>query len=246
MHFNLEKHPLKSYRKPTIDPEQPHLFKSGSKAAKEAGDKAEERILQLLKDEFHDDAKYLTNSYFETGNYIPEYYVYEMAQIDNLTITKRGVFPIEVKYLDDNKYKRLVGSSFSKNWYKVNLRGSKSKETNGLKQNSRHAALIREILEFENISCPVYPITVVCGLSRDKIAVQHILNDVLVDEDELIDMIRYLMNRSDVDDVDISRVYRILKSWRCILHGVEKIHLVFVKCCQGIRFYSKCERSTFC
>lgn len=101
--------------------------------------------------------------------------MYESMQIDHILITPKGVLVLEDKYIDDEKYLSVSGGALSKTWLLKKRFGSIS-ETNGLKQNYRHMQFIKEILNYIRLDIPVFQMTVIGGIVRDKIRVQQFID----------------------------------------------------------------------
>lgn len=246
--FNLDNHPLVCGRKPDLDPEQKGLLKQtkASKVKKELGDAFEKRVAEKIASEFPT-AELMNNTYFETGNYIQSLLLYESIQIDHILIREEGIFCIESKWLDDNKYLQISGGALSKTWTLKTKRGTNNSDNNGLKQNYRHKRFIEELLKYEGIDCPVYQVTVFGGINRNKIRVQHFMDANLVDEEELLDRINYISNRgkkSCVRKENIELIKRTLGKWVCDDPAIEIQHLVYVRHLNDKKLPKRCKKVT--
>lgn len=153
------------------------------------------------------------NVYFESGNYIDTLKIYESLQIDIIVITSVGVFCVEAKWLNDNNCVRLTGGALSKSWTLNTKKGTTNSEVNGLKQNYRHYKFLVELFEKEHIDCPIYQITVIGGLSRNKM--------------------KY---------VDKEAIVEIIKDWRCATQGIDILHMVYVRNIATKKLPIKCKK----
>lgn len=246
--FNLENHPRQCGRKPDLDPEQKGLLKRTkvSMAKKELGDAFERRVAEKLEQGFPT-AVLMNNVYFETGNYIQSLLLYESIQIDHILILEEGVFCVESKWLDDNKYLWVSGGALANKWTLKTRRGTNNYDNNGLKQNYGHMKFIEELFKYEGIDCPVYQMTVFGGIGRQKIKVQHFMDANLVDDEELIDRVNYIVGRvkkSCAKKVDVELIKRTLNKWVCDDTAVEIQHLVYVKHLYDKKLPKRCKRIT--
>ncbi len=237
--FNLDNHPNKVSRKADLDPEQAGLLRITKQfeEKKRTGDEFEENVSLKLKEV---EGYLFDNIYFETGNYISRLFLYESIQIDHILATREGVFCIEDKWLDDNKYVQISGGAQSNSWKLQKYKGTSTTEINGLKQNYRHKIFLDELFEFNGIEVPVYQITVIGGVLRDKIKMQQFIDANLVDEEELLDKINYLKSRNK-EEVNISKVKEIIEEWRCKDKAVEKQHLVYCRHIKDKKLPAKCK-----
>lgn len=228
--FNLSNHPKYGNRKSDLDPYQKGLLKITKKyeEKKVLGDNFEKELRENLERSFPDDVV-IWNVLFESGNYIDALKIYETLQIDIIVVTSVGVFCIEAKWLNNDKYTRVSGSAISKSWTLKTKKGTTNSDNNGLKQNYRHYKFLEEVFEQENIECPVYQITVVGGLERDKIAVQQFIDANLVDSNELVDRIAYIKKRNNTKHIDMKRVSEILDDWECTVPGADTLHIVYAR-----------------
>lgn len=241
--FNLSNHPKYGNRKPDLDPYQKGLLKITKKyeEKKALGDVFEKELCDILKKAFPDDTV-IWNVLFESGNYIDALKMYETLQIDIIVITSVGVFCIEAKWLNDDKYTRVSGSAISKSWTLKTKRGTSNSDNNGLKQNYRHYKFLEEVLAQENIDCPVYQITVIGGLERSKIGVQQFIDANLVDANELVDRIAYIKKRNQTKNVDIKHIAEILDDWECTVPGAEILHVVYARNISKKKLPARCKK----
>lgn len=246
--FNLDNHPKWCGRKPDLDPAQKGLLRRTkvSIAKKELGDAFEKRVAEKLVQGFPT-AVLMNNIYFETGNYIQSLLLYESIQIDHILILEEGVFCIESKWLDDNKYLRVSGGALANKWTLKTKRGTNNNDNNGLKQNYGHMKFIEELFKFEGIDCPVYQMTVLGGIRRHKIKVQQFMDANLVDDEELVDRVNYISSRvkkSYVKKVDVELIKQILSKWACDDTAVEIQHLIYVRHLHDKKLPKNCKKIT--
>lgn len=241
--FKLTNHPKYGRRKADLNPFQKGLIKETKKylEKKELGEKFEKKLIKLLSNAFPDDVV-IWNIIFESGNYIDSLKLYESLQMDILVVTSVGVFCIEAKWINNDKYSRLSGGALSKSWTLKTKRGTTNSEMNGLKQNYRHKQFLDEIFEKENVVCPVYQVTVIGDLERRKIAVQQFIDANLIDTDELIDRISYIKNRNKSVHIDINCVVNILKDWECNVEGADILHVVYARNIAKKRLPLRCKK----
>ena len=147
--------------------------------------------------------------------------------MDVLLLSTVGIFCIEAKWISNDKYTRLSGGALSNSWTLKTKRGTSNTENNGLKQNYGHVLFLRQLFEYVNIECPIYQITVIGNLDRDKIAVQQFIDANLVDEDEIIDRIKYIKERNNNKTIDVDKVEKIIRDWECNVPGKEILHVVY-------------------
>lgn len=246
--FNLDKHPMVCGRKPDLDPEQKGVLKrtKASKVKKELGDAFEQKVSERMAEVFPT-AELMNDTYFETGNYIQSLLLYESIQIDHILITEEGIFCIESKWLDDNKYLQISGGALAKTWTLKTKRGTNNSDNNGLKQNYRHMKFIEELLVYEGIECPVYQMTVIGGISRNKIKIQHFMDANLVDFEELVDRINYISQRAKKncsEKVDVKLVKSALEKWRCEDSAVKIQHLIYIRHLKDKKLPKRCKKIT--
>jgi len=230
--YELEKHPNIVGRKEMLDPNQSGLLvnRQVSIRKRESGERFESEISERIRKEFANGIL-INNAYFETGRYLNKLYLYESVQIDHILIADTAVFCIEDKYIDDSN-REISGNAHAKHWRVKNTRGKVTTETNGLKQNYGHLCLLKEIFEREGINIPIFQITVVGGLSREKIKVQQFIDANLISEDEVEDRINYLLDRRSNDpmeQIDVKKVFEVLQKWMCKFPEIEKLHLVYLR-----------------
>ena len=241
--FNLNNHPKNGRRKSDLDPFQKGLIKKTRKynEKKRLGDEFEEKICNLLRKEFSDDVV-ISDVIFESGNYIETLKVYESLQMDILLVTSVGLFCIEAKWISNAKYARLSGGTLSKHWTLKTIKGTRNSENNGLKQNYRHIQFLREVFNQEKINCPVYQITVIGDLNREKIAVQQFIDANLVTFDEIVDRVKYIKQRNKKKKVDVKRIEQILNDWKCTVPGSEILHIVYVRNIEKKKLPKRCKK----
>ncbi|MBE6100470.1 MAG: NERD domain-containing protein [Anaerovibrio sp.] len=228
--FNLKKHPNITKRRPDLDPYQKGLFKETKsyKLKKEAGDKFEKKVAARIIEAFPSD--YLMNDvYFETGNYCVPLLLYESMQFDHILLTPEGIFCIEDKWISNDYYKSISGGALSKSWVLTTYRGTKTSEPNGRKQNYGHKLFLEELFEYNGMSVPVYVITVIGNLSRDKIKVQQYIDDNLIDDKEIIKRIAYIRINSLYKSLDVKKASEILQNWQCKDEAVRIHHIVYLR-----------------
>lgn len=240
--IDLVNHPNFAGRKEDLDPNQPGLLKITKKheEKKKAGNAFEKYVSSQISNAFTD-AILLDDVYFETGVYNTKLCMYESMQIDHILITSKGVLVLEDKYIDDEKYLSVSGGALSKTWLLKKRFGSIS-ETNGLKQNYRHMQFIKEILNFIGLDIPVFQMTVIGGIVRDKIRVQQFIDANLVTEEEAIDRIAYLLKRQANMDVSTQKVLEELSKWICTVPNIEKSHIAFVRNKEKSRLPARCKK----
>lgn len=243
--YNFSNHPNFNTRHHDLDPNQKGLLKitAAYKKKKEAGDRFEKQISDMMQSAFNGNGDILLNNvYFETGNFVSEIHLYESLQLDHILISKEGIFCIEDKWLDDNKYVRISGNALAKTWTVKSKNGKNNKETNGLKQNFFHKDYLEKLLSYNKMPVPVFQITVVGGISREKINVQQFIDANLVDCNELIDRIKYIKKRNAGNDIDVGKVRELLEQWTCKDPAVEKQHIVYVRHITDLKLPKRCKK----
>lgn len=241
--FNLDKHPKFGKRRADLDPEQGGLLRITKKylEKKRLGDLFESHICKRLKEAFPED-EIIENIIFESGNYVEELKIYESLQMDVILVTTIGVICIESKWISNNKYARLSGGALSKCWTLKTNRGTSISEINGLKQNYGHIQFLKELFDVEKLDCPVYQMTVIGDLNRDKIRIQQFIDANLVDTTEMIDRINYIKNRNQSVCVDVKRAIAILRDWECKMPGKEELHIVYARNISKKKLPSRCKK----
>ena len=239
---DLLNHPNFVGRKADIDPNQPGLLKITEKykEKKKIGDEFEKKISLRIRNAFKDTIL-LDNIYFETGVYNSKLFIYESMQIDHILISSKGVFVIEDKFIDDRKYTSVSGGALSKTW-QLKKRVGYISETNGLKQNYRHMQFVKELFEYVGLDVPVFQMTIIGGIAREKIRAQQFIDANLVDEDEVVDRIAYLLNRQSDTGITVQNVEEELKRWICSVPDIEKSHIVFVRNKEKNRLPARCKK----
>lgn len=241
--FSLDSHPKFGGRRADLDPEQSGLLRISPKYKKnkELGDIFENQICELLKKNFPEDIV-IGNIIFESGNYIDSLLLYESLQMDVVLVTSCGVICIEAKWISNDKYVRLSGSALAKSWALKTRHGTVNSEINGLKQNYRHIQFLEELFDKENLKCPVYQMTVIGSLEREKIKVQQFIDGNLVDVDEIVDRIEYIKKRNRFIHIDVNKVLAVLRDWECKLPGKEKLHIVYARNISTKKLPARCKK----
>lgn len=240
--IDLWNHPNFTVRKEDLDPNQPGLLKITKKyeEKKTVGDAFEKDISARIRNAFAD-VILLDDVYFETGVYNTKLRMYESMQIDHILITPKGVLVLEDKYIDDGKYISVSGGALSKTW-SLKKRVGNTSETNGLKQNYRHMQFVKEILNHVGLDIPVFQMTIIGGIARDKIKVQQYIDANLVTEDEVIDRISYLLSRQIDMKTSLQKVFEEISKWICTVPDIEKSHIAFVRNRKKNRLPARCEK----
>lgn len=240
--IDLLNHPNFTKRIDDLDPNQPGLFKITKKyeEKKNAGDAFEKAVSSKIRSIFTD-VILLDNVYFETGIYNPKLCMYESMQIDHIMITSKGVFVLEDKYIDDGRYLSVSGGALSKTWSLKKRVGSIA-ETNGLKQNYRHMQFVQEIFKHVGLDIPVFQMTIIGGIARDKIRVQQYIDANLVTEDEVTDRILYLLKRQVNVEISPQKVFDEISKWICTVPDIEKSHIAFVRNREKNRLPARCKK----
>ena len=65
--------------------------------------------------------------------------------------------------------------------------------TNGVRQNRMHTQFTGELVEFLGINIPICGMTIIGDLDKSKIEVQQMLDDNLVMEEDMLDMVDYII-----------------------------------------------------
>lgn len=240
--IDLTNHPNIVGRKADLDPNQPGLLKFTKKyeEKKKVGDSFEKAVSLQISKEFPD-MILLNDVYFETGVYNKKLCMYESMQIDHLLITPKGILVIEDKYIDNAKYISVSGGALSKTWSLKKQIGNIS-ETNGLKQNYRHMQFIHELFDYVGMNVPVFQMTIIGGISRDKIRVQQFIDANLVTENEVVDRINYIFKEKQDIDVSIWRVKDELSKWICTVPDIEKSHIAYIRNKEKKKLPARCKK----
>lgn len=229
--FKPETHPHIKQRKLDLKPDQPGLLRESKvyRQKQKSGAEFEKKVSLLLKESFEEDVLY-DNVYFETGKYSNKLKIYQTIQIDHILISKQGVFCIEDKYLSNDTYKYISGGAQAKSWNTKKYPGKQgsSNETNGLRQNYYHLLFLKELFEYNGMDVPIFQMTVFGGIDHSKIKVQSFMDANPVDDTEIVDRIKYLKKRSEVE-IDVSKVCNVIKKWECTTDGHEKLHIVYIR-----------------
>lgn len=240
--IDLANHPNFAGRKADLEPNQPGLLKITKKheEKKKAGNAFEKNMSLQIRNAFTD-AILLDDVYFETGVYNTKLCMYESMQIDHIFITSKGVWVLEDKYIDDGKYLSVSSGALSKTWLLKKRVGSIS-ETNGLKQNYRHMQFVKEIFNYIGLDIPVFQMTIIGGIGRDKIRVQQFIDANLVTEDEAVDRMEYLLKRQVDMGISTQKVLKELSKWICTVPNIEKSHIAFVRNKEKNRLPARCKK----
>lgn len=231
--LKTENHPVLVGRRAQIDPYQPGLLrKSKSDILEKIGAEYEKKVVEKLRNYFAElDEKFLIfeNVYFETGEYSEKLKVYRTIQIDILIVTQRMIIPVEVKHISDACCKRITGGADSRTWNLIKNLG-RSRMTNGVRQNRMHVQFSEELVNFLGINIPVCGMTVVGDLDKNKIEVQQMLDDNLVVEDDMLDMIDYIIKtHATAEHYDVDEIGAKLENWICRTEGRDILHKFFLR-----------------
>ncbi len=239
--FNFLYHPFIVGRVEDLDPQQKGFLRSSKKhqIRKEEGDAFEKEVSEVLHQV--EDATLLDNVYYETGNFIPEIGVYESVQIDHILITPECVFVIEDKYLSDDKYLVLEFKGSNKTWTLKLYSGKKRRSMSGVFQNERHRQCLVEILEYHGIKdIPIVPVTVIGGLSYDKIHSKELGDAFCVTKENLFGLIcivrEYYGNSGKYIEVQ-----KAVEFFRCTDKDIERSHLYYCRHFKSKKMPKRCE-----
>ncbi len=240
-----ENHPVLKGRKAQLDPYQPGLLrKSKNDILEKIGAEYEKEIVEKLRNYFEKrDEKFLIfeNVYFETGEYSEKLKVYRTIQIDILIVTQKLIIPIEVKHLSDEYCKRITGGADSRTWNLIKNLG-RSRMTNGVRQNRMHTQFTGELVEFLGINIPVCGMTIIGDLDKNKIEVQQMLDDNLVVEDDMLDMIDYIIKtHSTAEHYDVDKIGTKLEKWICRTEGRDILHKFFLRNVKKNKLPARCK-----
>lgn len=240
--IDLTNHPNFVGRKEDLDPNQPGLLKFTKKyeEKKRVGDTFERTISSQISKSFPN-MFLLDDVYFETGIYNTKLCMYESMQIDHVLITEKGILVIEDKYIDDAKYISVSGGALSKTWSLKKRTGNIS-ETNGLKQNYRHMQFVQYLVDYIGMNVPVFQMTVIGGIAREKIRVQQFIDANLVTEDEVVDRIKYIFKEKQDIDVSTRKVKDELSKWICTVSDIDKSHIAFVRNKEKNKLPARCKK----
>lgn len=240
--IDLTNHPNIVGRKADLDPNQPGLLKFTKKykEKKKVGDSFEKTISLRIRESFPD-MILLDDVYFETGVYNTKLCMYESMQIDHLLIAPKGILVIEDKYIDDAKYISVSGGALSKTWSLKKRIGNIS-ETNGLKQNYRHMQFIQELVAYVGMNVPVFQMTIIGGISRDKIRVQQFIDANLVTENEVVDRIDYIFKAKQDIEMSMQKINDELSKWICTVPDIEKSHIAFIRNQKKNKLPARCKK----
>ena len=243
--LKIENHPVLVGRKEQLDPYQPGLLrKSKSDVLEKIGAEYEKKIVEKLRNYFEKrDEKFLIleDVYFETGEYSEKLKVYRTIQIDILVITPKVIISVEVKHISDAYCKRIIGGADSRTWNLIKNLG-RSRMTNGVRQNRMHTQFTGELVEFLGINIPVCGMTVIGDLDKNKIEVQQMLGDNLVVEDDMLDMIDYIIKTHSTSECyDIEEIGAKLENWICRTEGRDILHKFFLRNVKKNKLPTRCK-----
>ena len=101
---------------------------------------------------------------------------------------------------------------------------------------------VKEILDYIGLDVPVFQMTVIGGIARDKIRVQQFIDANLVTEDEAIDRITYLLKRQADMGTSRQKVLEELSKWICDVPDIEKTHIAFIRNKEKNRLPARCKK----
>lgn len=240
-YFYPEGHPHICKRKEDLDPTQPGLLRNSKKEikCKKIGEANEHEKFIKLSEKFPS-AKIYYNIYFETGYFNSKLNIYQTVQIDFILVFPNAVIVIEVKHLSDDVYTELSGSPRTKTWRLKTSTGKKRTFTNGCAQNYMHHQFLKQLLEYNSIDVPIHRITVLGGISEDKVKCTGYIDDNLILEDDLIEKINSLLKKNKAK-IDVDKVCNTIDSWTCTTEGREILHIVLIKCCKKNCLPKRCK-----
>jgi len=243
--LQTENHPVLVGRKAQLDPYQPGLLrKSKNDILEKFGAEYEKKIVEKLRNYFEKrDEKFLIfeNIYFETGEYNEKLKVYRTMQIDILIVTQKLIIPIEVKHLSDEYCKRITGGADSRTWNLIKNLG-RSRMTNGVRQNRMHTQFTSELVEFLGFNIPICGMTIIGDLDKSKIEVQQMLDDNLVVEEDMLDMVDYIIKtHSTAEHYDVDEIGAKLKKWICRTEGRDILHKFFLRNVKKNKLPARCK-----
>ena len=167
--------------------------------------------------------------------------MYRTIQIDILIVTQKLIIPIEVKHLSDEYCKRITGGADSRTWNLIKNLG-RSRMTNGVRQNRMHTQFTGELVEFLGINIPVCGMTIIGDLDKNKIEVQQMLDDNLVVEDDMLDMIDYIIKtHSTAEHYDVDKIGTKLEKWICRTEGRDILHKFFLRNVKKNKLPARCK-----
>ena len=243
--LKTENHPILVGRKAQLDPYQPGLLrKSKNDILEKIGAEYEKKVVEKLRNYFAElDEKFLIfeNVYFETGEYSEKLKVYRTIQIDILIVTQRMIIPVKVKYISNAYCKRITGGADSRTWNLIKNLG-RSRMTNGVRQNRMHTQFTGELVEFLGINIPICGMTIIGDLDKSKIEVQQMLDDNLVMEEDMLDMVDYIIKtHSTAEHYDVDEIGTKLEKWICRTEGRDILHKFFLRNVKKNKLPARCK-----
>ena len=243
--LQTENHPVLVGRKAQLDPYQPGLLRKSKKDILEKiGAEYEKKIVAKLRKYFEEQGEkflILENVYFETGEYSEKLKVYRTIQIDILIVTQKLIIPIEVKHLSDEYCKRITGGADSRTWNLIKNLG-RSRMTNGVRQNRMHTQFTGELVEFLGTNIPICGMTIIGDLDKSKIEVQQMLDDNLVVEEDMLDMVDYIIKtHSTAEHYDVDEIEAKLEKWICRTEGRDILHKFFLRNVKKNKLPARCK-----
>ena len=101
---------------------------------------------------------------------------------------------------------------------------------------------VKEILNYIRLDVPIFQMTIIGGIGRDKIRVQQFIDANLVTEDEVVDRIAYLLKRQVDMEVSAQKVLEELSKWICMVPDIEKSHIAFVRNKEKNKLPARCKK----
>ena len=222
--LKIENHPVLVGRKAQLDPYQPGLLrKSKNDILEKIGAEYEKEIVEKLRNYFEKrDEKFLIfeNIYFETGEYSEK---------------------LKSMIESDEYCKRITGGADSRTWNLIKNLG-RSRMTNGVRQNRMHTQFTSELVEFFGINIPICGMTVIGDLDKSKIEVQQMLDDNLVVEEDMLDMVDYIIKtHSTAEHYDVDEIEAKLEKWICRTEGRDILHKFFIRNVKKNKLPARCK-----
>ena len=101
---------------------------------------------------------------------------------------------------------------------------------------------VQEIFKHVGLDIPVFQMTIIGGIARDKIRVQQYIDANLVTEDEVTDRISYLLKRQVNMKISPQMVFDEISNWICTVPDIEKSHIAFVRNREKNRLPARCKK----
>ena len=135
-------------------------------------------------------------------------------QIDNLVISKYGIFVIEMK----NYQGKVVGNEFSDKWTQY-IGSKKNKFYNPIKQNYGHMRCLSDIL---NLGMNYFiPVIVFSNETEIDCDTDYVIN--------LKDLVKYILKQKRVMNIDVDRISEILEDNNITDRNVRNSHVKKLK-----------------